>query len=475
VFGQSQGFKEGVMKPRQGRCALPPDEAGRILDRLAGLEQIIPAETLRQALRATGRINGRSCVLTHEVMLWVVVAMGVLTELPIRQVFKHARRLRVGEYSPNRSSLCTARRRLGVEPVRRLFQDVVRPLATPATPGAFYRGFRLVGCDGTVFDVPDSDANAAAFHRATGSRGDGAFPQVRKVSLVELGTHVEFAFAAGGWQESEQTLAELLFDQVPTDALLLEDRGFFSYPAWQKLVARGLQLLVRVKSHMVLRPLRRLADGSYLAKIYPTSWNRERDRHGIVVRVIEYTLNDPQRTGHGEVHRLMTTLLDETLYPAQELILLYHERWEEELTYDEQKTHQDPRRATKPANLRSETPEGVMQELYALCMGHFVTRALMFQAATQADIDVDRLSFTGCFQTLKCRLPECDSRTPETFAQWSAGLLWEMQHELTEPRRNRVNPRVIKRKMSKWNKKRAEHRRMQPLRKRFEETVVMVI
>ena len=458
---------------QQGCCTLPADPAGHILDRLAGLEQIIPADKVRQALLVTGRINGRRCVLSHEVMLWVVLGMGVLTDLPIRQVFKHARRLRVGENTPGRSNLCEGRQRLGVEPVRQLFHEVVRPLATPDTPGAFYRGLRLVGCDGSIFDVPDSEANAMAFDRATGSRGAGAFPQLRKVSLVELGTHVEFAFAAGGWQDGEQTLAEQLFDQIPANTLLLEDRGFFSYWAWKMLVARDVQLLVRVKSHMVFKPIRRLADGSYLAKIYPSSWDREKDRAGIVVRIIEYTLDDPQRTGHGEVHRLMTTLLDDNLYPGLELIALYHERWEEDITLDEQKTHHDPRRATKPAHLRSETPQGVLQELYALSLGHFVTRALMFQAAAQAEIDVDRLSFTGCFQILKCRLPECDSRTLQTFAQWYAGLLWEMQHEVIEPRRNRVNPRVIKRKMSKWPKKRPEHRRLPPLKKRFEDTVVM--
>src|SRR5215831_16220398 len=102
---------------RHGSCVLPADGAGRILDRLAGLEQIISAEKLRQALFLTGRVNGRSCVLTHEIMLWVVLAMGVLTHLPIRQVFKHARRLRVGEKTPGRSSLCEARQRLGIEPV----------------------------------------------------------------------------------------------------------------------------------------------------------------------------------------------------------------------------------------------------------------------------------------------------------------------------------------------------------------------
>jgi Transposase DDE domain len=159
----------------------------------------------------------------------------------------------------------------------------------------------------------------------TGSRGEGAFPQVRKVSLIELGTHVEFAFAAGGWQDSEQALAEQVFDQVPADTLLLEDRGFFSYAAWKKLRQRGVHLLVRIKSHMVFTPLRRLTDGSFLAKIYPSAWDREKDRHGIVVRVIQYTLNDPQRVGHGKVHRLLTSLLDETLYPAGELIKLYHD------------------------------------------------------------------------------------------------------------------------------------------------------
>src|SRR5947209_14447797 len=129
----------------QGHCTLPADDAGRILDRLAGLEQVIPAEAVRQALEATGRTDQRRCKLTHEVVCWVVLAMGLLTELPIRQVFKHARRLRVGEESPHRSSLCVARQRLGIAPVRQLFEELVHPLARPETPGAFYQGLRLVG------------------------------------------------------------------------------------------------------------------------------------------------------------------------------------------------------------------------------------------------------------------------------------------------------------------------------------------
>ena len=455
----------------QGRSTLPTGEDGRILDRLAGLEKVISPALIRQVLHDTNRVNGRACELTHEVMIWVVLAMGLLTHLPIRQVFRHARRMGLDKKCPARSSLCVARQRLGVEPLRALHAAVVKPLATSDTPGAFYRHWRLMAFDGVVMDVPDSEANAP-FGRSSGSRGEAAFPQIRKVSLVELGTHVETAIAIGGWHDDERALARALYDRLPHDTLLLEDRGFFSYEDWKALYLR-VKMLVRMKSHHVLEPLRILSDGSFLTKIYPNGHDREKDRDGILVRAIRYTLDDPQRTGHKEPHCLLTNLFDENDCPALELIELYHERWEEELVFDEQKTHQDPRRAEKPAQLRSETPNGVRQELYALSLGHYVVRALMFESARRASLDVDRLSFTGCFRILQCRLPECDSRTPVTLTQWYDSLLSEMQTERTEARRNRINPRVIKRKMSKWNKKLIEHRRPPPLQKTFTQCVVM--
>jgi hypothetical protein len=256
--------------------------------------------------------------------------------------------------------------------------------------------------------------------------------------------------------------------------LLLLDRGFFSYKLWKKLDSLGVKLLARVTAQLILRPIRNLGDGSFLAKIYPNAYARQKDRDGIIVRVIKYTIDDPQRTGHGETHVLLTNLLDDAEYPASELIVLYHERWEQELVFDEQKTHQDPRRPTKPAHLRSETPAGAIQEVYVLSLAHFAVRALMFAAAEPIGLDPDRLSFTGCFQILKCRLPECDSSTPQSFADWYQGVLWEMQQEKTEPRRNRINPRVIKRKMSKWKKKRPIHRNVPRLRKSFAASVVML-
>ncbi len=147
-------------------------------------------------------------------------------------------------------------------PVRCLFDQVVRPLATPQTPGAFYRGWRRMAIDGTILDVPDSAANAAAFGRTTGGRGDSAFPQIRKLSLVEVGTHVEVAFVVKPCRRGESSLVAGLLRHLRPDMLLLWDRNFFSYPLWQPLVGRGIQVLARVKAHLVLRPIRTRGEGS---------------------------------------------------------------------------------------------------------------------------------------------------------------------------------------------------------------------
>ncbi|MBV8431565.1 MAG: IS4 family transposase, partial [Solirubrobacterales bacterium] len=362
---------------------------------------------------------------------------------------------------------------------RRLFERVVRLLATPETPGAFYKGWRLMSIDGTIWNVPDSDANAAAFGRSDGARGPSARPQIRKLSLVEVGSHAEVALVVRGIKgphSSEQAMVPGLLRHLRPDQLLVWDRGFFSYSLWKAAAAHAGQVLARVSSRLVLRPLQALPDGSYLAKIYPCESERNRDRNGLVVRVIRYTLNDPQRVGYGVEHVLLTTLLDAVTYPAPELVLLYHERWEVELVYDEQKTHQDPKRPTKPAQVRSETPAGVLQEVYALSLGHYVTRAMMAEAAATEQLDPDRLSFVGCLEILRTRLPECAARTREELAEWYRGLLWEMSRERTDDvvRRNRINPRVVKQKMSKFKKKRPEHRGLPPLQQTFAESVVML-
>ncbi|MHB1162230.1 MAG: transposase, partial [Chloroflexota bacterium] len=177
---------------------------------------------------------------------------------------------------------------------------------------------------------------------------------------------------------------------VTHEMLLMWDSGLHSFDLAQDSRTKGAHFLSRVPGHVTFRPLWHLSDGSYLAYIYPSHYQRRKRGEHLLVRVIEYTLTDPARSGHGQTHRLMTSLLDSDRCPALELACAYHERWEVELAVDEMDTHQ--RLAQHP--LRSKKPVGVIQELYGLLIAHYVVRHTMHQAALQVDLDPDRLSFT---------------------------------------------------------------------------------
>lgn len=419
-------------------------------ERLNALQRIIPSSTIKSILKKIGQTQ--PCRrLPKWFMVWFVIGMGLFATDCYRQVFRWLQRFRT-KGIPLRSTLCEARQRLGVAPLRWLMDHVVKLLATPKTPGAFYRCLRLMAIDGFVVDIPDTPSNARVFGRPQGGRAAGAFPQARVLALCEIGTHVLWKVLIKPIRRAEIVMAKGLLRYLAPDMLLLWDRGFLSYANVQEVLAGKAHLLARVKNQLVFAKDKVLADGSYLAKLYRSPKHRRKDQDGIVVRVIDYTLRDKARPGAGKPHRLLTTLRDARLDPAQRLIELYHERWEEELAIDELKTHQRQRPV-----LRSQTPAGVVQEMYGLLLAHFVVRRLLCEAAATQQLPPRRLSFTGALKILRCRLPECP-RSKRGLQRWYRQLLAEIAEETLEERRDRINPRVIKRKMSKWPKKRPEHR-----------------
>lgn len=248
--------------------------------------------------------------------------------------------------------------------------------------------------------------------------------------------------------------------------LLLWDQGLLSYQRVECVIQSGARLLARVQGGLKFKSIRSLPDGSYLAKLYPYPSARRHDTRGLLVRIIDYKLKG--RDGGEKKHRLLTTLVDPLAHPAADLIELYHVRWEEELAIDEIKTHELER-----PTLRSQTPAGVVQEIYALLIDHFVVRTLMCEAAQIKQVDPRRISFTGTLKILRCRTAECP---PDVAGQrqWWKKLILEISDEVLPERRNRINPRVIKRKMSKWKKKRPHHRSWPQPKQKFRDSIVIL-
>lgn len=198
--------------------------------------------------------------------------------------------------------------------------------------------------------------------------------------------------------------------------------------------------------------------------MFPSDRKRRRRGEHLLVRLIEYTLDDPQLPGYGTRYRLVTTLLDPETFPAETLACTYHERWEIELVIDEQETHQLGQH--HPASpLRSRKPRGVIQELYGLMLAHYAIRYLMHEAALEADEDPDRLSFTRALRVIQDSVADFEMAASELIPALCRRLLKELADALLHERVPRIEPRVVKRKVIKWPLKRAQHSRwLQPTR-----------
>lgn len=466
----------------QGRPSAPvrfcwPEK--RIL--LEALAATIRPEQMAAALAATGRTERRRRRVPAMAVVWLIICFGIWSEANIPTIWRRLGGTLRGllaaldkQRPPAKSAFSQARGRLGVVPLRELFRQTARPMATEQTVGAFYKGLRMRAIDGVHLDVVDTPANAAAFGRPSTTRNGeavaGGYPQVLVVYLCETGTHAIQSLVIRPGNSSEKRPARWLLAQVPAGDLLLWDSGFYSYRLLADAMDRGVEVLGPVPANVVLKPIQRLSDGSYLAKVYPTAYARQKDRGGRIVRILEYTFDDPARPGHGERHRLVTTLLDERRYPARELIGLYHERWEIEIANDELKTHQ----LARLVDLRSRTPAGVRQEIYGVLLAYNAVRGLMHEAASAEQIDPRRLSFLDSLRVIQDTVGDMRNARTEHLPFIYRGMLALIAQQRLPPRDGRINPRVIKRKMSKWLKKRPEHYRPPQPKKTFDEAVVML-
>jgi hypothetical protein len=359
---------------------------------------VFPPELVDGVVAEAGRVERRHRLLPARVVVYYVLAMALFADASYEEVMRalveglswQSGWRQVWEV-PAKGSIFKARRRLGREPLRLLFEAVARPLATEATRGAFYREWRLMSLDGTCLDVADTRANEQGFGRPGTGRGQGvgAFPQLRLVALSETGTHAICAAAMGPLSSSENELADELLPGLGSGMLCLADRGFYSFGRWQNARNTGAQLLWRVRVNMVLPREQQLADGSYLTRIYANQSDQRAHRDGQQVRVVEYQLDDGLSDPE-QRYRLLCTILEPEQALASELGVLYYERWELENTLDELKVHQRGPRVV----LRSKAPDGVYQEAYGYLCTHYAIRRLMHDAALHGDLDPDRLSFT---------------------------------------------------------------------------------
>lgn len=458
-----------IIRPRDGFATL---HAHLSLDALG---QVVPRATIIAVLDACHAHEARTRTLPAVLVVLLCIAMNLAAADALTHVFFRLvpiLRWRLpdpGTARVSKSALSQARYRLGARPLVALFHHVCRPLATATTPDALLFGLRLFALDSTVFDLPDTPANDAAFGRPRNGRGDGAWPQAQLLALCECATHV--VCDAGLWPcaASAARVGRRLVRGLTRGMLVLWDRAFHSFALLAATRARHVHLLGRLPAGARPTVSRTLGDGTQLVRVEPT--DRHQRRHGthLLLRLIRYTLDDPARPGHAVEHRLVTSLLNPRFAPAQTLVEASHARWEFELAADELKTHQRP-----GTPVRSQKPVGVVQELYALLIAHYLVRAMMVAAAQTVALPPTRLSFLGALRVIRETLPVLQGTPPTVQRRCYRQLLADLAAVRLAPRPNRAQPRVVKQQQSPYAVKRPHHRHWPQPAKPFRDAIFLL-
>jgi hypothetical protein len=432
--------------------------AGRAEPSFALFTQTLDPQWIEQALQATGKASVRRRKLPAEYVVWLVIGMGLLRDRSIQEVVRHLDLVLPdagrGRQAVSGGAVVQARNRLGPQPLAWLFEQTAAQWSTTSADEHRWRGLAVFGVDGTTLRVPDSPENDAEFGRqaTSAARTSAGYPQLRVVALMVLRSHVLAALAHGAYQQGELTVAEALWPKLPDRSLIILDRAFATYELFERLAdpARGRYWLTRArrgKRQAKLRTVQRLGARDALVELRPSAFTR-RLRPTLPERLRMRAIHYQCRGFRPQI--LLTSLLDPAAYPAAEIIALYHERWELELSFDEVKTHTLERHE---ALLRCTAPARIIQELWGLALAYNLVRLAMARVARQAGVVPTRISYRHALNFIRLFWLSAHEVSPGALPRRLDALHEELALLILPPRRPRRFPRAVKIKMTKFPRK----------------------
>jgi hypothetical protein len=401
---------------------------------LGALTRFVPFELVDDVLDRPGR-RGRTRKLPARVAVYFVLALALFADVSYGRVWDTltgaVRQSGHLVSAVTAAGLADARRRLGPDPFRDLFEVLAGPLGRPRTPGVSYRGLRTVAFDGCRSTrVPETGDNVAWLGRYKVGSGVAAYPLLSVMALVETGTRALIGAVIGPLR-GEVACALELVHHLTSDMLVLADRGFDTNDFIRVVNGTGAGVLLRVCSSRRPAVLRVLHDGSFLSVIA-----------GVPVRFITatVTLTCADGSTHRAEYRLVTTLTDARRHPAAELFALYHERWEVEVTFLALRSTM-----LKGRVLRSGDPQGLRQEMWALLTVYQLLRAAMLDATDALPgCDPDRACFTAALGAARDTTTRAAGVLPATGSELTSPITEAVAGTLLPDRRPRVSARTVK-------------------------------
>ncbi|WP_089107447.1 IS4 family transposase [Streptomyces hyaluromycini] len=406
---------------------------------LGELTQIVPFEMVDEVLAECGTAQQRLRKLPARVGVYLLLAAALFEECGYPAVWSKLTGALGSLPLPKitATGLWHSRCRLGVRPLRALFDLLRGPASAIRTAGTRWAGLLVVAIDGTYLDVADDpDVRARLGKGSNQYTAASGYPQVLLVGLVACGTRAVIDAVFGPRKPGEPVLGRRLLRSLHAGMVVLLDRGFATNAFLQASADTGADFLARISAARKPPVLHRFDDGSFLSRIGTAE-----------VRIIECEITIATSAGRTTgVYRLATTLLDPRRYPAFELVRLYHERWEVESAYFAVKQSMLGRRV-----LRARTLPGIAQEIYALLTVYQVIRiAIADAASTVPGADPDRASFSVALQTARDQVIQATGVIADTTIDLVGTIGRAVLDNLMPARRLRLSPRAVKRPLSRY-------------------------
>lgn len=425
--------------------------ASFIPDGFEDVRRNIDPEWIEQALQATGTATVRRRRLPAVQVIWLVIGMALFRNRSIQDIVAKLNLALPGRTpTVTSSSVVEARSRLGDEPLQWIFTRSGDVWGHASADAHRWQGLAVYGVDGSSTRVPDTDENARHFGYSVSVRGESAYPLVRFVGLMALRSHLLVSVAFGPYATGELVYAKELWPALPDDSLTIVDKGFFSAALLMSLVKAGKNRhwLIRAKKNLHWRVVERLDTNDFLVEMKVSHQARRQDStlpKTWTMRLIRY-----QRKGF-RAQALLTSMVDAKQFPVDEIVSLYHERWEIELGYDEIKTDMLDREEA----IRSKSPKAVYQELWGLFLAYNLIRLEMERAADEAKLEPTRISFVSAMRLIIDEWMWCAIASPGAIPRHLRELRASLVGLILPPRRpDRSYPRAVKIKMSNYPRKR---------------------
>lgn len=343
------------------------------------------------------------------------------------------------------SALSERRQSLGTEPWKEALKATLRPLADPALhPHAFYKGFRLVGVDGTTMNVANTPPMKNMKVKTKSRRGSAAFHRIGVAALVELGTHSPLALRIGANDESESALAAAVVEQLTDQDLIIGDR-YYGNGKWAGQFLKMPQnpmFLLRVQERFKAVIMEKLKDESRIVAV--------QDPQSDMPILLREVKGKVRRPGKKWVKvRFWTNLFDEVCYPAEELIALYAMRWEQEIAFREIKEH-----LYGDNILLSHTPVTAVQEICALFMAQAMVCRARCSVGNNYNVPIMLVSYQKTLDACRnlCWLTTISgiNLTTQQMVAIINHIDKNLAKQLSPPRRKRSCPRAVRQPINKW-------------------------